>query len=247
MLTVYTCIAGNYDDLIPQPSYKGVKYICFSNSIPAQNNYRGWEIQSIKKINTIEQNLINRTIKVHPFNLKFNTNFSMYIDGNVLLKSNPINFINQFIDSSAAIAVFKHPERENIYQEFDAIIATGKLDTDEINKTRVLLNRMQKEGYDFIPMLTANYIILRRHDNKNLKIAMKEWLQIIYHECKRDQISLQYLLWKHNIKMVHLDDFCSPQKFFKRFHHGKYLRFLPRELQDFFKKALHKISSILIK
>ncbi|MDB2665372.1 DUF616 domain-containing protein [Gammaproteobacteria bacterium] len=247
MLTVYTCIAGNYDDLIPQPLYEGVKYICFSNILPAQNNYRGWEIRSIENINTVEQNLINRTIKADPFNLKFSTNISMYIDGNVLIKSNPFNFINQFIDSGASIAAFKHPLRENVYQEFDELIATGKLNTDEINKTKILFNRMQNEGYDCKPMMTAGYIILRCHDNKNLKIAMKEWLQIIFHECKRDQISLQYLLWKHKIKMVHLDDFCLPQAFFKRFNHGKYLQFLPRELQDFFKKARYKLSSICVK
>ena len=72
---------------------------------------------------------------------------------------------------------------------------------------------MKAEGYDFTPLLSAGYIILRRHDDHVLKIALREWLDIILNECKRDQMSLQFVLWKHGITMKYLDDFIDPHLF----------------------------------
>lgn len=246
MLIIYTCITGNYDDLIPQPSYEGVKYICFSDSIN-KSQYHNWEIFPIPSLEINQPNLINRYLKALHYNLDFNSNISMYIDGNVLIKSNPTSMVRQFEESAASIAAFKHPHRENIMQEFEELISTQKLTQLEIKKTFKLLESMKAEGYDFTPLLSAGYIILRRHDDHVLKIALREWLDIILNECKRDQMSLQFVLWKHGITMKYLDDFIDPHLFFSRYDHGIYSKYLPRELQDLFKKIKSKIVSIFKK
>ena len=63
-------------------------------------------------------------------------------------------------------------------------------------------------------------------------------------ECKRDQMSLQYVLWRNNIEMMLLDSICDSASFFKRYNHGNYLDFIPRNHQDFLKKVMLKIRNI---
>ncbi len=243
MIIVYTCIVDDYDDLIAQPTFNGVRYICFSDSIHS-SHFRNWEIFPIPNTEIIEPNLINRFVKAYFFELGFEEEFSMYIDGNVLLKSDPTIFLDQFKQSSASIAAFKHPYRQNILQELDELIRVNKLSSDEIDKTNLLLKRMKDNGFDFQSTLTAGYIILRKHNDNELKISMRSWLNIIMNECKRDQMSLQYVLWRNNIEMMLLDSICDSASFFKRYNHGNYLDFIPRNHQDFLKKVMLKIRNI---
>ena len=169
LIIVYTCIVSDYDDLIAQPTFNGVRYICFSDSIQS-SHYRNWEILPIPDTEIIEPNLINRFVKAYFFRLGFKEKFSMYIDGNVLLKSNPILLLKQFKQSSAPIAAFKHPFRKNILQELDELIRTNKLSNDEISRTNLLLEQMKDNGFDFQSTLTAGYIILRKHNNNELSL-----------------------------------------------------------------------------
>ncbi len=246
MIIVYTCIVGDYDDLIAQPNFNGVRYICFSDSIQS-GHYRNWEIFPIPNTEIIEPNLINRYVKAYFFRLGFEEKFSMYIDGNVLLKSDPTLLLEQFKKSSASIAAFKHPFRQNILQELDELKRVNKLSIDEIDKTNLLLNRMKDNGFDFQSTLTAGYIILRKHNDNKLKLSMESWLNIILNECKRDQMSLQYVLWRNNVEMMLLDNICDPASFFTRYNHGNYLGFIPRKSQDLLKKVIFKIRNIYSK
>lgn len=242
MIIVYTCIVGGYDDLIPQPVYEGVRYICFSDSIKG-SKYKNWEIMPIPNLETSQPNLINRCLKTLPFTLNFDSNISIYIDGNVLLKLNPHNIVKKFQDSSSAIAAFKHPNRENAKQELSELIRTKKLNDFEIKKAKTLFKNMEDEGYSFTETLTAGYIIMRKHDNELLNSAMKRWLEIILDECKRDQISLQYVLWKYQLEIMYLDDLINPLSFFSRFDHGAYFQFLPKAPQDLLKKIFSKLKN----
>ena len=157
------------------------------------------------------------------------------------MKLNPNNIVRKFQDSSAAIAAFKHPYRENAKQELSELIRTKKLNDFEIKKAKTLFKNMEGEGYGFKETLTAGYIIMRKHDNELLNSAMRRWLEIILNECKRDQISLQYVLWKFQLEIMYLDDVINPQSFFLRFNHGAYFQFLPKAPQDLLKKIYSKL------
>tara|TARA_B110000483_G_scaffold209488_1_gene255847 strand:+ start:1842 stop:2585 length:744 start_codon:yes stop_codon:yes gene_type:complete len=244
LITVYTCIAGNYDNLIEQPFFDDVKYICFSDLITHQS-YKNWLIVPIDLKSLNQPNLVNRHFKTSPFDLSLDNEYSLYIDGNVLLKEDPKLLLSHFSNTQNSIAAFKHPVRSTVKEEMQELVVTGKLINQEVLKANSFLNKIDQEGFDFTSQLTAGYILLRRHDDMELIKAMQEWLQIILTTCKRDQLSLQYVLWKHNLEISYLDDFCEPDSFFKRINHGLYISWMPLAPQDFIKKISAKFKSLL--
>ena len=244
MITVYTCITGNYDNLIEQPTFDDVKYICFSDNATL-NIYKNWSIVPINLPSLTQPNLVNRYFKTSAYDLNLDNQYSLYIDGNVLLTQDPKMLLPHFINEKNSIAAFKHPVRTSVKEEMQELVSTKKLIDEEVIKADTFLNNIDEEGFDFTSQLTAGYILLRRHNDINLIHAMQEWLKIIVDTCKRDQLSLQYVLWKHNLKISYLDDFCEPDSFFKRINHGLYISWMPLAPQDFIKKILSKFKSVL--
>lgn len=242
MIVVYTCIAGSYDTLIQQPKFSNVKYICYSDSI-SPGIYKNWEVRSADDGDFDKPNLLNRFYKILPFKFFKEYDYSLYIDGNIKLKSHPGHLLNSLQVAKKSIAVFKHPDREYLKEEFDACISQGKLNNEQINEGEFFLDSIKEEGFDANLELVAGYILLRRHDDSKLNNAMNDWFDIVINKVPRDQLSLVYCLWKHNVDIAYLDDWISPEKFFSRLQHGSYIPLVPLMTQDFFKKAFTKLRS----
>jgi hypothetical protein len=244
MIIVYTCITGSYDTLIEQPVFEGVKYVCFADSLKP-GMFKNWEVLPIKNGISDFPNIINRHYKILPFSLFPNEDYSLYIDGNILLKDSPVKLLDNFKNSGASIACFKHPDRKFLADELAACIAQNKLQGSEITAAKNFLQQIEEEGFTSPRELVAGYIILRKHEDLNLVQAMRSWLQIVENKIKRDQISLVYSLWREDVAIAYLDDWVIPNKFFTRLHHGKYFSWLPIVIQDFFKKALFKSKELI--
>ncbi len=244
MIVVYTCITGSYDTLIHQPKFSNVKYICFSDAI-SPGMHKNWEVRSIEESNFEKPNLLNRFYKILPFKFFEEYDYSLYIDGNIKLKSHPGYLLKSFEATKKSIAAFKHPNRRYLKEEFDACINQKKLNDTEIKEGKFFLDSIKEEGFDTNLELVAGYILLRKHDDPKLNNAMSEWLNIVMNKIPRDQLSLVYCLWKNDVDLAYLDDWISPEKFFDRLQHGSYMPLVPIIIQNFFKKVYTKLSSYL--
>lgn len=139
------------------------------------------------------QQLLQREIKTSPhLYLPHNYNKSIYIDGNVIFKTD-IN-INNYIIDEYDIICFEHPTRNNVYDEINKVIEL-KLETKE--NTNKILEKFKKSNFKDDYGLTETNILIRNH--KNLTNFNNDWTKCIK-KCIRDQISFDYLLFKHNIK-----------------------------------------------
>lgn len=245
MIVVYTCIAGSYDTLIKQPQFKDVRYVCFSDSIPA-GIYNFWEVIPIDKsiIDTNQPNLLNRFHKILPDKFFSKYEYSLYIDGNIKLKINPADLLDRFKKSNKSMAVFRHPNREYLQEELEECINNNKLKGDQINQSIFFLESIKREGFSSEHELVAGYILLRKHNDIQLNNAMKDWYYIVRKKIPRDQLSLTYALWKNNIDLAFFDDWVEPKNFFDRFHHGYFIPIIPLKLQNFFKKIIFKLKII---
>ena len=103
---------------------------------------------------------------------------------------------------------------------------------------------MEKSGYREKNHLTANYILVRRRDDQKLIKSMNEWWEIVSNRVGRDQLSMQYILWKNNLEIIEIDDFLVPSKSFSQIPHGVYSKFLPVILQSTLKKIFIKMKLI---
>ena len=191
----YTCITGDYDDLI-DPKYvsKDWDYICFTNNKNLVSNV--WEIKYIPEFLTCLDNYrINRYIKILPHIIFGKYECSLYVDGNILIDGDLNLLIEKY--NQSPIYIKKHESRNCIYKELSACISQNK---DDYNVMTNQVNRYYDEGYPLNYGLTHNNVILRYHNNKICKTIMNNWWNEIIFGSFRDQLSLFYVLWKFNYK-----------------------------------------------
>lgn len=197
-IVIYTCITGDYDNLL-EPYYMDPKceYIIFSDQNIKSDIYKTFKIP--KKIENMNNILINRYIKLHPHEIfEKEYDYSIYIDGNIQQISNLSAFINN-INEEIGIAMHKHSVRNCIYEEAKALKIQKKGNKKFINE------QIKKyENEKFPPnygMAEANVIVTDLNNNKSKKIFEDWWEEFINSKSMRDQVSLPYILWRNNISM----------------------------------------------
>ena len=140
-----------------------------------------------------EAKLLQRTIKTNPSEyLPYNYTRSVYVDGNFIIENfNELDlYIKQF---EYDIICCEHKTRTNVKDEANEVI---RLKLEKSANVKKLLNEFSKTNFKDNIGLTETGILIRNH--KNIIEFNKEWCEKI-NICRRDQISFDFLLYKHNI------------------------------------------------
>lgn len=194
-IAVYTCITGNYD-YIKEPLFKSdnVDFFVFSDRKVSSKAWKQLDIP--KEAKSFTGSLVNRFIKMHPHLLFNNYDYTLYVDGNVLVLDNPLHFIN-CMNLEYGIAMHKHAFRNDIYKEADACL---KLKKGNPIKIKAQLEAYRVEGMpDSYGLLEATIILTKMNHPKAAEIYDKWWDDFLIREGYRDQLSLPYVLWKMKI------------------------------------------------
>ena len=77
-IVVYTAIFGGYDDLIPQPKFEGVDFICFTDR-PIQSDI--WDVRVVPGFED-DTTRSSRMHKLLPHQFLSEYDLSIFIDGN---------------------------------------------------------------------------------------------------------------------------------------------------------------------
>tara|TARA_B100000963_G_C22623057_1_gene670923 strand:+ start:1295 stop:1978 length:684 start_codon:yes stop_codon:yes gene_type:complete len=218
---VYTSIFGNFDKVEKSLLPKGWEFKIFneSNSIPLYKDNN----RNAKKYKLLPHRYLN------------DYEYSLWIDGNFKVIGNIEPFIEKYL-SNANIAFFNHKNtsldpRNCIYQEANAIFHFGQInmqrspergllnykDNPEIIKNQVI--RYQNEGYPPNNGLIKGGIILRRHNSPDVIDAMEAWWEEVKYNSKRDQLSFNYIAWKHKLKFNYIDGDLRNNEFFSHTSH----------------------------
>lgn len=193
---VYTCITGKYDEL---KEHKYVNsdwdYVCFTDSQLICSDYHTWEIRPIffKELDDVRN---ARWHKIHPHIIFPEYEKSVWIDANIdVLNNNLFNDVQLSMNKNSKISIVSHPDRDCIYDELQACIDLQK-DDAEIMKKQVDL--IKQDGFPKKNGLFDTSIIYREHNNKEIIKIMENWWWWIKKYSRRDQLSLNYVLWKNN-------------------------------------------------
>ena len=109
----------------------------------------------------------NREIKINYFKFLPNYDYSIYIDANVILFSNPLKLIKKYLKSKD-IAMPQHRYRNSTYSE-------GKYILKHLDLPKINIQKIDKIIVKSINWLTENRLILRRHRKKQIEKLMKIW------------------------------------------------------------------------
>ncbi|AAM71460.1 MAG TPA: DUF616 domain-containing protein [Chlorobaculum sp.] len=194
---IYTCITGGYDELLNHtfisPEWD---YVCFSDDMGINNEKNAqWEIRPLRfeKLDDVRN---QRWHKLHPHLLFPESGLSLWVDGNVdILDGEIFHDIDRALNANLLIAPSLHPERNCIYDEFDACRQLGKDDPDVMGRQEYLI---KKDGFPKAKGLFETNIIFRCHSHPMVITIMEEWWYWVEQYSRRDQLGFTYVLWKNN-------------------------------------------------
>lgn len=192
-ITVLTSITGKKDYLVDEQA-EG-KYVAYLDTPYSSST---WEIRKAPDIFR-DSRRNSRLPKLLP-HLYCETEYNIWIDGNVSLTKPPKELITRYLKDHD-IALFKHPKRDCVYDEA-VRCATGGLDDPETIIEQV--TRYEKAGYAKNKGLCECGIILRRHTPKVRELD-EAWFAEYCRGSVRDQISFMYAVDKVGIRLNVID------------------------------------------
>lgn len=235
-IAIYTSIFGQYDPLTnPLVKPSNCDFICFTDS-----DYKS-DIWNIKKVPIIynDSNRNAKKFKVLPHRYLKEYEYSIWIDGNMLLQSDPNELIESVLKSSN-VAFFSHANnildpRNCLYDEASHIIQIGKINYQKNPERGILaykdnpdiiskqIEKYQHAGYPKNNGLITGMVIVRRHNEYDCIQTMESWWEEISYNSKRDQLSFNYCAWKNNLKFEYIPGDSRDNKYFKNLgkHIGK--------------------------
>lgn len=200
-IAVYTCVTGNYDKKILEPFVKvdNIDFYLFTDNIKRKSE--NWNIKTIPKkiIEKCNNNIIiNRYLKMHPNELFKDYDYSIYIDGNVQVISD-LTELAYSVNKKIGIAMHKHQFRDCIYDEIEVCKIKNKGNYNEMKKQ---VEKYSQEGFPKkFGMLEATIIVTDLKSEVAKNFFNDWWNEFISTKSLRDQISLQYVVWKYNFKI----------------------------------------------
>ena len=141
---------------------------------------------------------------------------SIWLDGNIFLNVPKEQLVEEFL-GSADMAVHRHPERDDVYDECDTAMTIPGDQAPYIFKHKEYLQNINYPRHD--GLYNCN-VIIRRHSPLVEAFNNAWWAEICLHS-NRDQISFPLILKKFpNLKLNVIDG--SPSAHPRRKHHSYY-------------------------
>ena len=199
-ILIYTGLIGDYD--IPYDNFRhkeGYDYVLLSD-VPIET--KSWENRIVSFGNGENLSPIKkaRYLKTHPHELFDNNyDFVVWVDANTFINDKLYKYINKYKDS--VITFKEHNDRDCVYDEIMVCAAANK--ETPIMALKVY-DKCARSGYPRkIGLFETNIIISHYTDSRVIEL-MDNWWNEIFHNSHRDQLSLNYVIWKN-----HYEDWIS--------------------------------------
>jgi hypothetical protein len=187
MNVVYTALFGNYDTLLPplviDPEWEYVVFTNIAFDAPAP-----WQVlvdrQPHPDPRKASRYYFDQSCLVLP-----EAEYTVMHGANAQLNCSPTSLLS-FLGKND-IAAFKHPHRDSVYDEEQAVIALNK---DVSENTVLQMERYREEG--FPGTLLSACILLVRHNTLALDEFEEAWWNEVQTGSCRDQLSFDYCRWR---------------------------------------------------
>ena len=196
---IYSVVTGGYDKIIPVNIVdEFCDYYVISNEridLPYP-----WKLL-IPDNRGLGNKDFNRFYKINPHYIFPNHTISIYIDGNIALHDKLSHWGRKQLNETG-LAIYSHPERDNIFDEGKICSYIG---TDFFWLIKKQLKRYKLQGFNQKGLFEAN-ILLRKHNDAKVIDLMTLWWSEYQNRknAKRDQLALPYVLWRLDYSIKNL-------------------------------------------
>lgn len=247
--TCYTSVFGNFEPVWePHQPDSEVDYVMVSDQPPRAGI---WAPEIVNPAPFGSPRLANRFQKMRFHETLRGDQFSVYIDANIRPVASLVPLFEAFEHSGADIGLYRHYSRHSVEAEARACIERNKVEHPET--VDLELDFYRKHGFPDTGGLWEGSIIFKRHDSDKLQNAMQEWWELYSRFQTRDQFSLPYITWKHDLKVFDLgrDSSGQPKPFVHLQHshntfRNKSARYLQaRSAENVFWNFSHRVARML--
>lgn len=156
----------------------------------------GWELRPAVWEHATNPRLRARRHKLLSHKLYPNAEHTLWLDGCLTPKHDPSKLIEDYMtEGSPGIFTFRHMQRNCIYQECEACV---RLKKDNLLVLRHLAKRYKAEGYPHNNGLAETTAMLRAN-TPEVNRFNELWWDELRSNSIRDQMSFNYLIWKHDL------------------------------------------------
>ena len=222
---IYTAIFGS-KDILKDPKFvsNDFDYICFTDSDFKSNV---WSIRKVEsRFDTPRLNA--KLYKILPHKFLSDYDISVWIDGNIVIKKD----IKKLVDSSlkdSNMALYNHNNslvdaRSTVAEEARVLLDMHKRGRKKIDsvKLKEQMTFYKKEDFPDKGGLILGTVLFRRHNSSDVVKVMEDWWQQIKRFTIRDQMSFNYVAWKHSLNFKYLNgDLRNDNNYFKWLMHKK--------------------------
>ncbi len=193
-IAIYTCVVGEYDEINePEIAEEDCDYFIISDRKPkGDTTYKYININEVIEENTFDNTRKNRYCKINVHKIFSNYRYSIYIDGNIVLKKGIQRYIQEL--PKTRMMTLARTSYKSIYAEALRCMMHGRDDKERF------LKQVEKYWLEGMPDnfgLLLPGIMVREHNNPVCRKIMEDWWDEVNYYSKRDMISLPYVLWKN--------------------------------------------------
>ena len=199
---VYTCMFGfseQFNDFAYEPD-PHIAFICFTDDPDLRSDF--WEVRQIGA-EMLDPPRASKRVKALPHHFLPEYDWSLYVDNTVRLKRQPRDLFESYLAGAfSPLVCFRHPWRNCIYDEADAVI---EYQFDDPERVRKQMNFYRHLGYPEQAGLAKSTFLLRRHHDPRLMQVMERWHQQVLRHSLRDQLSLNPVAWFDQFDIGYLE------------------------------------------
>lgn len=210
---IYTCIIGLYDGLLqPEAVNNGYDYICFVGKNDNHPDYIGcWKIVNLP-LQCNDDILTARWAKLNPHILLPDYEYSIWIDGNIVIASSSLyEVFDKKIYSNVLVSGINHPVRNCVYDE---AVECSRLFFGGRREVFHMVFYLKIHRFPKYYGLFETNVLLRKHCDPTLIKFDSMWWHFVQKYVNRDQLSNSYCLNKFSIPF----DYIIPKEFSTRNH-----------------------------
>ncbi len=196
-VAIYTCIVGAYDS-VKEPVYhsKNCDYFLVTDGEVSKDSiWKKIDLGSIENTLPLNSREKARYIKTHPHELFPNYAYSVWVDGSFTIMADVMPLIGGMHNSWFGVHTISSG-MDCVYENALCEIGEKKAPKKDIERQ---VQTYKSEGYPKHNGLYETGILIRRHNDELCIKVDEDWWGEMKKFCMRDQMSINYVMWKNSI------------------------------------------------
>jgi hypothetical protein len=210
----------------PEVIPDGYDFVCFTNNTNFKSGV--WDIRLVSPL-YIDGARSAKRYKTLPHRYLKEYDECIWIDADVKITKDPSKLVDISL-SDCNLAILNHElcgrtvtgdlnVRKCVYEEAKFIQWLGdqnpkKEYKDNMNIIHSQVDRYRKEGYPENNGLARTTVVFRRHNEDDVITNSENWWSEMKYGSRRDQISFNYVAWKHNLKFNYIQEDIDDNEYF---------------------------------